>query len=314
MRRALAAALVVLACAGSGDAGVRQRHVLLGIYGPIDRFQSLTGQRSEVGHVIFGWGQTTFAQVWPKLGPTPMLAFDTGAYGHEQITPQGIAQGTGDGYLFAMNAAAASLGRPLYIRPLGEMNGHWNPYCAYNQNGTPRDAAHSAAAFRKAFARIYLILHGGPREQVNVRLRRLGLPGIDHDLPALPFPQLRVVWNPQGYGSPDVPGNRAQAYYPGDAYVDVVADDLYDIRFKAEWDAAETLYKAHPGKPFAFAEWGLWGIEDPPFVSRMAAFVRTHPRVELIAYFNAKQGSLFDLASKPRSLAAYRKLIVPLGG
>ena len=48
------------------------------------------------------------------------------------------------------------------------------------------------------------------------------------DLPSNPFPLTRVIWNPQGYGAPDIPGNRAQAYYPGDAYVDVVGNDLYD--------------------------------------------------------------------------------------
>jgi hypothetical protein len=95
--------------------------------------------------------------------------------------------------------------------------------------------------------------------------------------------------------------------------VDVVDDDLYDIGRRAEWAAAEALYKAHPRKPFAFPEWGLWGIDDPAFVQHMARFPRTHHRTELISYYNAKTGSLFDLASKPLSLAAYRRYIVPLG-
>ena len=56
------------------------------------------------------------------------------------------------------------------MRPFAEMNGYWNAYSAFNQNGSPRDAAHSTAAFRKAFARVYLILHGGPG--VNARLAR----------------------------------------------------------------------------------------------------------------------------------------------
>jgi hypothetical protein len=33
----------------------------------------------------------------------------------------------------------------------------------------------------------------------------------------------------------------------------------------------------------------------------------------LLSYFNAKRGSIFDLASKPKSLAAYRSLIPKLG-
>jgi hypothetical protein len=96
--------------------------------------------------------------------------------------------------------------------------------------------------------------------------------------------------------------------------VDVIANDLYYIRGKAEWAAAERLYDAHPSKPYAFAEWGLWGLDAPSFVEQMARFVRTHRRVELVAYFSGKRGSPWDLASKPRSRAAYKRLIVPLAG
>jgi Glycosyl hydrolase family 26 len=123
------------------------------------------------------------------------------------------------------------------------------------------------------------------------------------------------VWNPQGFGAPDLPGNSAQAYYPGDAYVDVVGDDLYDIRgHGATWAAAEKLYNAHPSKAFAFPEWGLWGFDDPQLVRDMAKFVRTHRRVEFVAYFTGRPGSVWDLAAKPASRAAYRSLITPLGG
>jgi len=144
---------------------------------------------------------------------------------------------------------------------------------------------------------------------------RLGLPAVraSRDLVENPYPTLKIVWNPQGYGAPDIPGNSAQEYYPGDRYVDVVGDDLYLIRGKAEWAAAERLYAAHPRKPFAFPEWGLWGLDNPSFVARIAKFVRTHKRVELISYYNGRPGSSFDIASKPASRQAYRQLIVPLG-
>ena len=92
----------------------------------------------------------------------------------------------------------------------------------------------------------------------------------------------------------------------------VVADDLYDIHGKAEWDSAETLYNAHPSKPFAFGEWGLWGIDDPAFVRRMAAFLASHRRTVLATYYSGRPGSTFDLQSKPRSLAAYRASVAPL--
>ena len=97
-----------------------------------------------------------------------------------------------------------------------------------------------------------------------MKLAKLGLPGIRQDL-AVTTPKLRIVWNPQGFGAPDVAGNSAEeAYYPGDAYVDVVGDDLSDI----------------PGHGATWA---------------------------------AAQGSVWDLATKPASRAAYRALITPLG-
>jgi len=201
------------------------------------------------------------------------------------------------------------MGTPILVRPLAEMNGHWNAFCAFNKDGSPRRPDHSTAAYKRAFARIYVVLHGGP--SVNAKLRALGQPPV-RGAPAANS-QLDVIWNPQGYGSPDVPGNSAQAYYPGDAYVDIVGDDLYDIGGKAEWAAAEDLYGAHPGKPFSFPEWGLWGLDDPGFVAKMADFVKSHPRTTIVSYYAGAAGSIFDLASKPRSLAQYRSLISPLG-
>ena len=249
------------------------------------------------------------------MGPIPMLALNAGAYGaHESATPKGLAGGANDEFLFALNAQIdAWTGDTFYVRPFPEMNGHWESTCAFNKNGTPRDAAHSTMWNRKALARIAVILRGGTQAQMDAKLAKLGIPGVDRDLPVT-TPKLRMVWNPQGFGSPDLPGNTAQMYYPGDAYVDVVGDDLYDIEgHGATWAAAEKLYGAHPGKKFAFPEWGLWGLDDPQFVHDMAKWLRAHPRVEFAGYYAGRAGSVFDLASKPASRAAYRALITPLG-
>jgi hypothetical protein len=290
---------------------------LLGVKGDAERFQSLTGQSSTVGHEIVGWGQgagwgSPFHALFAMLGPIPMLGLSTGRGSGEAITPAQLAAGKGDDYLVALNAAIASFGQPIYIRPFGEMNGHWNPYCAFTSSGRPKPG-HSTAQFKRAFARVYIIVHGGTAAEVDAKLGKLGMPPIGKDLAVNAFPTTKVIWNPQGYGSPDIPGNTAQAYYPGDAYVDVVGNDLYDIRGNAAWAANESLYRAHPLKKFAIPEWGLWGIDDPAFVRKMGAFARTHPRLELLAYYSGKAGSVFDLASKPKSRAAYRSAITTLG-
>lgn len=306
---------VALAAGGAGAGlgaaaveGADARTIHLGIVGDAGRFAGQTGQRSTIRHNFVGWHQ---GNAWPRilanLRPTPMVALKTGG----SITPLAIAQGQGDGFLLQLNAALAGFGGLVYVRPLPEMNGHWNDYCAYNRDGSRRGAAHSTAAFKKAFARTAIIARGGPARVVNGKLRKLGLPGIGQA--DLPVTEARIVWNPQGYGSPDVPGNSAKAYYPGNAYVDVVANDLYRQSSGAAWDANEALYQAFKNKPYGIAEWGLWGIDDPAFVEKMGAFARSHPRTELLAWFNSKPGSIFDLGSKPRSRAAYRRHITPLG-
>jgi len=313
---AAASSVATGAAASPSSAPHSAGNVLLGVLGDPDRFDQQTTQRSRFRLLIMSWGQggtpQYFASLFTTMREVPMLGISTGGGeggGAETITAGQIARGAGDSFLVALNQAIAAWGKPIYVRPLAEMNGHWNAYCAFNRDGSARSADHSTAAFRKAFARIYLLVHGAPN--VNQRLRQLGLPPVRGGLAS--NSQVRVIWNPQGYGSPDLAGNSAESYYPGDAYVDTVGDDLYDIGGKAEWAAAEALYRAHPGKRFAFPEWGLWGIDDPSFVTQMADFVRSHGRTELIGYYSGQPGSIFDLAAKARSLASYKQVIVPLG-
>jgi hypothetical protein len=307
--------LIALVAAGvlGLTATAARRQVLLGVLGDPARFQQQTGQISDTRLLIVGWGQgatygSPFAQLLQTMGPVPMLGLSTGLQHGGEITPKQIALGSGDTYLVAVNHALHDFGKRIFLRPYAEMNGHWNPYSAYNTNGTQRDSSHTTALFRAAFARTYLIAHGGPR--VASVLRSLGQPPVRGTLFA--NTNVQVIWNPQGTGSPDVPGNSAAAYYPGDSYVDVVGDDLYDIGFRADWPDAEALYQAHPGKPFAFPEWAPWGIDDPGFVARMSSFVKAHDRMILVSYYSGLPGSVFDLARKPRSLATYRKVIAPL--
>jgi hypothetical protein len=311
----LVATIVALALAPAAAA-----RPLLGVHGDSTRFASLTGQRSSTSHMYLGWGQgqtwgSPFDRIFPKLGVAPLVTITTFRWPSKKsvLTPLQIARGAGDSYLIALNAAIARAGRDLfYVRPLGEMTGWWNPWCAYTRSGRAKGAAYSTAAFRKAFARMYLLLHGGSAAELNQRLARLGLPGVKSDLAVNPFPALRVIWGAQAHGDPQVPGNAPARYYPGDAFVDVVGDDPYDLG-SVDWPAIERFYKAHPRKGFAFPEWGMQGLDDPGFVARMASFVKTHRRVELLSFYNGRAGSVYDLASKPRARAAYRRLIVPLG-
>ena len=150
-----------------------------------------------------------------------------------------------------------------YVRPYAEMNGHWNPYCAYNSNGSYRGAAHSTKNFRKAFRRTYLIVHGGSVADINAKLVDSGMPKLDRTND-LPVNDVKVIWNPQGFGSPDLKANSADAYYPGDKYVDVVANDLYDFGRGVEWEANLDLYRGAPRQAVRDRRMGPRPRDRPP--------------------------------------------------
>ena len=84
--------------------------------------------------------------------------------GAEVITPRQIARGRDDRYVLRLARTIEETGQTVYIRLMPEMNGHWNPYSAFNADGSARDRAHSAHWFRKAWRRFALLVRGGSRE------------------------------------------------------------------------------------------------------------------------------------------------------
>ena len=313
MRRILVVATLVALVLPTAQAGA----IRLGVEGSKSRFKDQTGQASAVNLDFISWGvhKTTYLdKILANAKPVPMLAFGTvNKYGNEGITPGQIARGKGDRVLIDIAQALDRFGGEAYVRPYAEMNGYWNAYCAYNSNGSYRGSDHSTKNFRKAFRRTYLIVHGGAIADINAALVDSGMPKLDR-ANDLPLNDVHVVWNPQGFGSPDLKANSAASYYPGDKYVDVVANDLYDFGRGVEWDANLDLYRAHPDKPYAIGEWGLGpGIDSVTFVQKMANFVANHGRVDTIVYYRSETGSTFDLANKPKARAAYKKYILPLG-
>jgi hypothetical protein len=315
MRRVSLVAAVVALVLPTAQAGASLR---LGVEGSKARFRSQTAQKTSVNLHFISWGvhrQTYLDKVFANYGPVPMIAFGTrNKWGVEAITPRGIARGKGDRVLISIAKAASRFGSEAYIRPYPEMNGYWNPVCAYNSSGSYRGRSHSTKNFKRAFRRSYLIMHGGSVADINAALAHSGMPKLKRDKD-LPVNDVHVVWNPQGFGSPDLFGNRADAYFPGNKFVDVVANDLYDYGRGVEWGANLDLYRGHRGKPYAIGEWGLGpGIDHPDFVKQMASFVKKHRRVKTIVFFRSLKNNGYDLASKPNSAQAYKKYIVPLAG
>jgi hypothetical protein len=302
---ALAAACLVPS-AGGADEG---RNIPVGVYGNVVRFDRMTGQQTDSGLAFIGWDQ---GRTWGKpysyfletLGDRPHIAMKT-ERGGGAISTRAIALGQGDAHIAGLAQAISEAGKPVLLRPLGEMNNTLNPYCACRGN-----SGNSAKWFRKAFQRIYLISHGGTAAELSGKLRRLGMPGVSGDVPENPYPQLMVVWNPLAVGEPPIPGNGFRDYFPGLKFLDAYGNDYYNFGTYS-FVRTTDLYKAYPSKLFVIPEWGA-AVDDAGYVQAFAGWVKSHRRVKFIGFYNGRNGGRLDLAGKPRARAAYRRHIVPL--
>jgi hypothetical protein len=175
------AVAAVLATPASGAIG-------LGVYGNHQSFDRLTGQRTQSEAIFIGWDQ---GRTWGKpysffidgLGDRPHIALKTErARGGRGLSPRAIALGAGDAHLIGLAQAISQAGKPVILRPFPEMNNYDNDYAAFNSNGRRRDSSRSTLWFKRAFKRVYILMHGGSATFMSAKLRAAKMPGVRVDL------------------------------------------------------------------------------------------------------------------------------------
>lgn len=276
-------------------------------------FEQRTGTHPAVWQQWIQWGKP-FDYAFERAGRARarlMLHVSTAAGQNRRgsISPGAIARGDGDAYLLALNAAIAAQGAPVYVRLMGEMNNCDLAYSSYDCDGSRRPADWSAARFVRAWQRAVLVLRGGDVATLNARLAALHLPAVRGAAGALPAPRVAFVWSPMTGGSPMIAPLRPERYWPGSAYVDWIGTSFYskfpNFRFLEPYYAH---FAARYRKPFAFAEWGMWGADDPGFARDLFGWVARHPRVRMMVYNQgAPSPGLFRLGRYPRAAAVVRR-------
>ena len=156
---------------------------------------------------------------------------------------------------------------------------------------------------------------------------------IVNTMRSVPGQDFKFEWNPN-IGDLGV-GNLAN-YYPGNAYVDDIGLDVYDVSwasypgapaqflsFSTEPDGLDWLasFAASEGKPITLPEWGLgWGPpndgaplsdpgtevgggDDPTFINDMAQWIREND-VEEATFWDFGSGAISP-TSNPNSYAAF---------
>mgnify|MGYP002779675320 FL=1 len=128
----------------------------------------------------------------------------------------------------------------------------------------------------------------------------------------------RFVWSPNVTDSPRTPENRMENYYPGEAYVDVLALDGYNWGLERPWsrwtrfeevfaEPYERVARLGP-QPIWFAELASTeaGGDKGEWVEEMLES-RAFPRLEAIVWFSEDKGVDWRIQSSQGSVAAFRE-------
>ncbi|MDX9871557.1 MAG: glycosyl hydrolase [Clostridia bacterium] len=183
------------------------------------------------------------------------------------------------------------LDEPVFVRPLNEMNGDWDPWCAWFF-GKDTDLyieawRHIVDIFKEAGA-------------ANVYF----------------------VWNPHDRSFPDFTWNNPHLYYPGDDYVDWVGLTGYNngTSHPADiWREFDEIYRPlydeylsrYPAKPFMITEFSCneVGGDKAKWIER--AFIslaqQNYPQIKIINWFDAQDNAwLYQIDSTPEAFSAFK--------
>lgn len=290
-----------------GQGGYTARHIA--------DFARQSGRHPAVYNYFISWRARRSAIHWlgfrladaKRHRSRAMLSVSTEGTG---LKPAGIARGAGDRFLVALVRLVADHGEVVYLRPLSEMNNANNSYAPYDHSGRPRGRAFAPRQHIRAWRRLAIITRGGPVRRINRMLRRRRMPPLRIAASRLPRAPISLMWVPLSFGNPEIPRNHPRHFWPGGRYVDWVGTTWYSPH--KESSAMDRFYRGGPWrrKPFAFAEWGVWGRDDPAFVRQFFFFLRSHPRVRMAVYYqSANLEPEFRLSTHPATRAQLRRSV-----
>lgn len=198
----------------------------------------------------------------------------------EENPLQAIADGKMDDHIRHFAGAAASFGKPFFLRFAHEMNGDWYPWSGEQSGRDPQ-------LFIRAWQHVWNI--------------------FDEEGAANAI----WVWAPNYVSDPAESWNAMQHYYPGEEYVDWVGVDFYGLKWTNEYpedmlDETYILY-AH-SHPIMIAETAasdpdgsLEGSANgkPLWIQRLFGILPLYPKVRAVYWFNEKKEADWRIQSEP---------------
>jgi beta-mannanase len=222
---------------------------------------------------------------WKLPGELPA---GTAPHAQPDYSLEKIGGGAYDGYIRSWARCLRQVAKPIFLRPMHEMNGNWYPWGGtVNGNDPP------------AFIRAWKHLHRLFREEM-----------ADNVL---------WVWCPFAHSLPDTPGNVLEHYFPGEKLVDWLALDLYNHSTQgASWQSFSQMFASPykrllalaPDKPVMIAEIGCaeaGGDKAAWIKEALLDLADKYPRVEVVVWFHINKECDWRIDSSPSALAAFRE-------
>ncbi len=223
------------------------------------------------------------------------------ANGRPDISPQAIAKGRGDHYLLRLNEITGNLRQPTYMRLMPEMNGHWNPYSAFNANGTRRGSRYTDRRLQAGLAA------GGPdrpgRQPRSSEPQAAAQPPAA-DLPGQVQPRADLRPPPRAADA----GTAKDCLHVGTADVRLAqhlaatspritgrvaasstgSGPTSSRKFQTAFDDLQAFYRRYDDHPFVIGEYSPWD-DDPngAFTRRLLDWSESHGRVRMLIYYRS---------------------------
>ncbi|NLT95872.1 MAG: hypothetical protein GXW85_10155 [Clostridia bacterium] len=202
-----------------------------------------------------------------------------------------IVAGVHDAKIREWALGLKNINEPVFVRPFNEMNGDWDPWCAWFFG---KDTDLYIQAWRH-FVDIF---------------REVGANNV------------LFVWNPHDRSYPDFVWNNAHLYYPGDDYVDWVGLTGYNNGTSHPGDVwrefdeiYEPLYfdylKRYSDKPFMITEFSsneIGGDKAAWLEKGMASLATKYPNIKIATWFDGRDGLWqYELNSSPAAWESFKK-------
>ncbi len=226
---------------------------------PVLQLEALLGRKLDIVQWFMSWGTPYDVALVESASTDGRRPLITWQPTHQPV--KAIAAGTYDDILRAFADGVKVTPGLVFVRPFPEMNGNWEPWSG--------DPTALVAAWR---------------HMVNV----FRAEGADN---------VRWVWSPNVTDQPNTPANAMEHYYPGDAYVDVLALDGYNWGTTASWStwrSFDQIFARPYARITALGPQPVWitevasssqGGDKAAWVANMLD-TSAFPRIQALVWFN----------------------------